>query len=175
MFWRWIQIFRAVLADEDLRDRLGDGAEDVAMLVPEYFARRRRPRAAIPVLPDEARFRLFDGLVTTLKAAAARRPLIVVLDDLHFADAASLALLEFVAHEIPATRMLVAAADRDSCPQLEPAPAPRRRGTRQRDLLAGVSANGVARVLELSIGERVSESAGPKGPCPDCGEPILPA
>jgi len=50
---------------------------------------------------DEARrFRLFAGVSAALRRAAARQPLLVVLDDLHHADESSLLLLEFVAGEV---------------------------------------------------------------------------
>jgi hypothetical protein len=42
-----------------------------------------------------------------LRAAAARRPLLLVLDDLHWADAPSLALLRFVGWELEGAGLLV--------------------------------------------------------------------
>src|SRR5690606_34840234 len=44
-----------------------------------------------------ARFRLFDAVVALLRAASGRRPLVLVLDDLQWADLPSLELLGFVA------------------------------------------------------------------------------
>ena len=42
---------------------------------------------------EEGRLRLYDAVADLLAAAAAERPLLVVLDDLHWADASSLRLL----------------------------------------------------------------------------------
>ncbi len=36
--------------------------------------------------PEQARFRLFDSITTFLKTASQRQPLVLVLDDLHWAD-----------------------------------------------------------------------------------------
>ena len=59
-------------------------------------------RSAAGALPsdlnaDQARFRLFDALAALLATVAERRPLVIVLDDLHWADASSVLALEFVA------------------------------------------------------------------------------
>src|SRR2546430_11481049 len=53
---------------------------------------------APPVLePEQARFRLFDSITTFLKNASKGTPLMVVLDDIHWADKPSLLLLQFLA------------------------------------------------------------------------------
>src|SRR5262249_13375930 len=80
-FWPWIQAVRALLGDRDvsaLRDLLGARAADVAALAPEL--RERLPD--LPPTPaaaaEQTRFRLFDGLTTTLRTAAATRPLVIL-------------------------------------------------------------------------------------------------
>jgi tetratricopeptide (TPR) repeat protein len=60
-----------------------------------------------------ARFRLFDAMAASLRSAAADTGLVVVLDDLHWADRASLLLLEFVARELSDSRLLLVATYRD--------------------------------------------------------------
>ena len=79
----------------------------MARLVPEL--RDRLPNLAPPstMEPGQARFRLFDGVTTLLRNAARRQPLLVVLDDLHRADASSLLLLEFLARELRRAAILV--------------------------------------------------------------------
>jgi len=58
--------------------------------------------------PDgETRFRLFDEVVGLLRAAAARDGMLVVLDDLHWADVPSMRLLQVLASEVAACRLLV--------------------------------------------------------------------
>jgi predicted ATPase len=46
-------------------------------------------------------FRLLDALTTLLVTAARTRPVVVVLDDLHWATPASLVMLEFVVRYAP--------------------------------------------------------------------------
>ena len=60
-----------------------------------------------------ARFRLFDAMTSCLRSAAAGRGLVVVLDDLHWADRATLLLLGFAAGELPDSRLLVIGTYRD--------------------------------------------------------------
>jgi predicted ATPase len=49
---------------------------------------------------EGARFRLFDAVATFLRNAGAGQPLMLVLDDLHAADAPSILLLRFAAREL---------------------------------------------------------------------------
>jgi DNA-binding CsgD family transcriptional regulator len=101
-FWPWVQVVRAYVQAADptaLGQDMGAGAADIAQVVPAI--RERLPGLPVPppVEPEAARFRLFDSLAGFLRAAAGRRPLLLVLDDLHWADAPSLALLRFLSRE----------------------------------------------------------------------------
>lgn len=98
-FWPWVQVVRAYVQAADptaLRQEMGAGAADIAQLVPALRERLPDLPAPPPTEPEAARFRLFDSLTGFLRAAAVRRPLLLVLDDLHWADAPSLALLRFM-------------------------------------------------------------------------------
>ena len=44
--------------------------------------------------PEQARFRLFDSITTFLKNASTRKPMVLVLDDLHWGDKPSLLMLQ---------------------------------------------------------------------------------
>ena len=58
--------------------------------------------------PDgDTRFRLFDEVVGVLRAAAAGDGMLVVLDDLHWADVPSMRLLQVLASEVTGCRLLV--------------------------------------------------------------------
>jgi tetratricopeptide (TPR) repeat protein len=63
---------------------------------------------------DLARFQLFSRVVDTLRTAAAERPRVLVLDDLHWADAPSVRLLAFLAPALRDIRVLVVATYRDT-------------------------------------------------------------
>jgi predicted ATPase len=58
--------------------------------------------------------RLFDSIVTFLKAATRSQPLILVLDNLHWADFSSLLLLEFAMQELGEARILTVCTYRDN-------------------------------------------------------------
>src|SRR5262245_53043198 len=109
-FWPWIQVVRAYASAKEpaaLRSELGATGGEVARLVPE-IAELSHDRPAPPdVGPEEARFRLFDNLAAFLRRAARSAPLLVVLDDLHWADEASLQLLGFLAGDLHDSRIAV--------------------------------------------------------------------
>jgi eukaryotic-like serine/threonine-protein kinase len=66
------------------------------------------------VAPETARFRLFDSTAAFLERAASDQPIIVILDDFHVADTPSLLLLRFLSRGLGSTRLLIAAAYRDT-------------------------------------------------------------
>jgi predicted ATPase/DNA-binding CsgD family transcriptional regulator len=116
-YWPWVQSIRAYVYESrlpQLRADMGRGAAAIAEIVPEV--RERLPGLGpLPRLeePDQARFRLFDAVTGFLRKAAHRQPIVLILDNLHWADRPSLLLLEFVAREIAAARLLVVGTYRD--------------------------------------------------------------
>src|SRR5262249_56174981 len=64
--------------------------------------------------PEAARFRLFDAVTMFLRAVVGTELLVVVLDDLHWADNESLLLLAFVARELRDQRLLVLGTYRET-------------------------------------------------------------
>jgi tetratricopeptide (TPR) repeat protein len=109
-FWPWVQALRKYTQDRQphqLHNVMGAGAADIAQLDSEL--RLRLPDLPTPpsLDPEQARFRLFDSMTTFLRNAAASRPLLLILDDLQWADEPSLRLLQFLAQEIGETHILV--------------------------------------------------------------------
>lgn len=97
-YWPWVQVLRALhrhVDDEDLPALLGPHRPWVARLVPELAG--AAGTADVDPSSAEARFALFDAVASTLRHAARDHPVVVVLDDLHVADRASVLLLEFAA------------------------------------------------------------------------------
>jgi class 3 adenylate cyclase len=92
--------------------QMGGGAAEIAQLVPEV-AERLDVEPASGGDSEEARFRLFDSVTSFLVAAARDRPIVIVLDDLHWADEPSLLLLRFAAREIGSSGLLVVGTYRD--------------------------------------------------------------
>ncbi len=114
-YWPWVQVGRALARRTNLdalRETLGEGAPWIAGLLPELAGTLGPAAEPSELDSDQARFRLFDALATLLGTVAERRPLVVVLDDLHWADASSLLALEFVARVLPDIPLLAIAAYR---------------------------------------------------------------
>jgi len=117
-YWPWLQIMRVWLEghdDDELRATLGAAAAPIAEILPEI---RHRFRDLGPLLPtpdpQQQRFRLFDAMAGFWKAAAAAEPLLLIIDNLHWADASSLRMLEFFASEIADSHILLLATYRDT-------------------------------------------------------------
>src|SRR6059058_4671903 len=110
-YWPWVQVIRALLQGvpaEELRPAVGAGAPYLVPLVPELGERfRDLPALSTSPRSEHARFYLFDAVATLLRSAAQRTPLVLVLDDLQWADAPSLLLLQFLAHELRDVRILL--------------------------------------------------------------------
>jgi DNA-binding SARP family transcriptional activator/tetratricopeptide (TPR) repeat protein len=81
-------------------------ARDLEPLFPD--TRRARPRPA----RGGDRLRLFEALGRLLQWLAASRPLLVVLDDLHWADDVSLAFLAYLSRRLPSRRIMIAVTAR---------------------------------------------------------------
>jgi len=118
-YWPWVQALRTYVRDRDhetLRRQLGAGTSDLAHLLPDV-------RDLFPDVPEPhdlesegARFRLFDAVATFLRNASDEAPLVLVLDDLHVADAPSLLMLQFVAGGIGEARVTLLGIYRDPDP-----------------------------------------------------------
>ena len=116
-YWPWVQVIRSSLRDkdvDDMRSEMGQGAADIATIVPEISDLLPDLTHAGSIEdPEQARFRLFNSVSAYLSAASRSQPLLLVLDNLHGADKASLLLLEFLAQELRESRLLVLGTYRD--------------------------------------------------------------
>ena len=112
----WTQVVRSLLVrvESGLVVRaLGHGAADVAQVVPEVrdlVGEAERPPS---VDAESERFRLCESLTGFVRRLAEERPLLVVLDDLQWADAASLQTLSFLASTVLDARLLIVATYRN--------------------------------------------------------------
>ena len=96
--WMWRRILGAVGGDNAWGQLTGDGAADGARSDDLTAARYRAAAAA----------------ADAITAAADQDGLLVVLEDLHWADQASLFLLRELAAELPQSRLLVLATSREA-------------------------------------------------------------
>ena len=160
-YWPWVQALRSCVrgrGPEQLRAELGRGAADVAELVPDV--RQQLPDVGVPsgrADPQQARFRLFDSIAHFLKDASRSRPLVLVLDDLNWADTGSLLLLEFVARELADAHMLLVGTYRDielsrRHPLSQALGELARERPFERVVLRGISHEDVERFIEATCG-----------------------
>ena len=118
-YWPWVQAIRAYVQQCDagqLRTEMGHGAANIADVIPEIHDKITDLKPPPAVEPEAARFRLFDSIATFLKSVAQSQPLMLVLDDIHWADRPSLLLLQFLARELAPVhsgRLLVVGCYRD--------------------------------------------------------------
>jgi hypothetical protein len=102
----WVAVLRGVLPHAG---DLGAAAlEDVGRLTGDTGA------GAEPVSGEEDRARLFDAVAAVLTRAAEPAGLVVVLDDLHWADRSSLDLLRHAARAAAGSRVLLVLAFREA-------------------------------------------------------------
>ncbi len=112
----WVQAVDQLLAALDAASLSADLAGRLAPLgdLAVHLARVAAPRPAPPMDPEAARYRLYEAFTVALDEAAARWPTVVVLDDLHWAGAQTLALLRHVARTGLPGRLLVVGTFRDT-------------------------------------------------------------
>ncbi|GAB3218808.1 hypothetical protein GCM10027447_00100 [Glycomyces halotolerans] len=114
-YWLWTQVVRS------LRGQLDDETwERLPVDAPAVGALLGRTETSLP-----SEFELFDAVTQLLIAASHRKPLLVVLDDLHFADCGSVELLKFVSQHTWFERIMFVGTYRDT----EIDPGHRLRGT----------------------------------------------
>lgn len=94
-------------------DALGDGAPEVAKLMPEL--RKLFPDISPPaeLPPEQARRSLFNGFCEFVTRAGGVQPLLLVAEDLQWADEPSLLLLQQLAQHLPHTAALIVGTYRD--------------------------------------------------------------
>lgn len=114
--WPWLQILRTLLHASDqtpCAPELTARAAELAQCLADFWEPESPPSALIAFNPAVARFRLFDRLSILLKQLSQEQPVVLLLDDLHWADSPSLRLLHFLARELRDTRLCVFGAYRD--------------------------------------------------------------
>ena len=99
---------------ETLRDALGDTVAGLARLAPEIASKLGTLPAEAPLAAGEERLRLFDQVARWLRTLAQRRGVLLLLDDLHWADHGTLALLHYLLRQTTDQRLLVLGCYRET-------------------------------------------------------------
>jgi transcriptional regulator with XRE-family HTH domain/tetratricopeptide (TPR) repeat protein len=162
------QAFREALADYALacqeallRQDLSDLAGEIARLCPEP-AQRIGVSAAEPLAATQAeRFRLFESLDTWIQRMGTRHPVLLVLDDLQWADSPSRLLLSHLMQARRSTPLLAVAMYRDTEPEPGELSAVLHSLARDVDCrrltLRGLERDAVTALLEAAVGRVFGE------------------
>lgn len=97
---------------DQLRAQVGLAAPILAMILPELLPLLKEPTTSYPVPAEQTRLRLYEAVGAFLASIAGDHPLVLLLDDLQWADAASLDLLSYVAQHQSTARLLILGAYR---------------------------------------------------------------
>ncbi|HEX2145331.1 MAG TPA: AAA family ATPase [Glycomyces sp.] len=143
--WLWVQVLRS------LRSQLGAETWQALSASPAVNALLGEGDGSQPIA-----FELYDAVTQLLIAASQRGPLLVVLDDLHFADPGSVELLKFASQHTWFERILFVATYRDS--EIDPG---HRLRARMLPLVAkaamisldGLDEDGVTALMRTTVGD----------------------
>ncbi|HEY7268591.1 MAG TPA: AAA family ATPase, partial [Dehalococcoidia bacterium] len=155
--------YARAVSPEELRSDMGYGAAALARLAPDLRTALPDLPEPEPLQPDEERYRLLDAVAQLFIAAAKRAPLVLVLDDLHWADKGTVAMMRHVVRFAPSNRMLVLGAYRDveldrQHPLADALAAMPRDVEYERILLRGLGRDDVAHLLEAIAEQDVDQA-----------------
>ncbi len=159
-YWPWVQVLRGCVEEtepDELEGLLREPARRIATLVPGLPGADPAPPTSEP---DAARLLLFDGVATFLTRLSEKQPAVFVLDDLHWADASSLRMLEFVARAIPDHPILMIGTYREEALRDDDAAARALAGlarVSERLPLRGLDPEEVRRCIALETSSDVSQ------------------
>jgi class 3 adenylate cyclase/tetratricopeptide (TPR) repeat protein len=151
-----------VTAREVFRSAMGEAGPEIARFVP-------RVRAAFPDLPpplalpsDQARHYMFESVCDFFARAAAIQPMLVVLEDLHWADQSTVQMLQSVAGRAGRSAFLILGTYRDvdlaaGHPMLRAIEHLARLPVTTRLSLKRLSAVEVAEILQSLAGQKAPE------------------
>lgn len=147
-FWPWTSVLR------DSADAVGIETDDDLAPIMGLGGPSGGP-------PHQLRLRLFDSMASFLRRAAGVQPLVIVLEDLHFADQASLDLLAFLATRLKGQPVAIVGSFR--YPDLEPgvplAKSLSELGRAARTVpLYGLDQDGVGQLIKNTTGTAASEN-----------------
>src|SRR5438309_73547 len=99
---------------DQLRTQVAAAPQVLATLLPELITRLGDLPTSPPLPPEQARFRLYEAIGAFLEVMGAPRVLVLILDDLQWADTASLDLLCHLARHQSNAHLLILGAYRAS-------------------------------------------------------------
>ena len=150
--------------EEQLVTHVDSHGSALARLVPALSSRLPGLPPSTATDADTERYQLFAAVVGLLVMASEQQPIVVVLDDLQWADKASLQLLRHVLTADQPMRLLVLGTYRDSelsrsHPLVETLAALHRQHGVTRIELTGLDDSGVRSLMEAAAGHTLDDAA----------------
>jgi hypothetical protein len=93
--------------------RRGDALGDIALFVPGIAASPPPGEQETADTEVGSRFRVFDAISQLLAGVTAEQPIVIIIENLHLADAPSLSLLEFIVPALRSMPLLIVGTYRD--------------------------------------------------------------
>ncbi|MCB0195959.1 MAG: DUF2791 family P-loop domain-containing protein [Anaerolineae bacterium] len=91
----------------DILDLLGLQAPEIIKLLPELTAHIAVAQSAVSLEPETEKRRLFEALADFFLRQTETKPMVLIVEDLHWSDAASLAFLLYLVRRIAPYRVLL--------------------------------------------------------------------
>ncbi|WP_205649419.1 BTAD domain-containing putative transcriptional regulator [Agromyces sp. LHK192] len=157
--WPWVEIARTLVEGMPEYRRTDHPSDGLRRLLDPFEG-----DLTSPVLPDSgARFRLFEQVVDLVRDAATRAPVVLLVDDIQWADPATVHLLEHLAARLPRGVALIGALrDRAPAPSHEIVhllAAISRASDSRRIQLRGLGPTEVAELVRRQDGVEITPSA----------------
>jgi hypothetical protein len=109
-----LSAYVAACPRDELRVQIGAHGGALLPVLPSLTERLPAVHEPAPTTPDAERLRTCSATTSLLEAATAAAPVLLILDDLHWADELSLLLLQHVLRAEGSSRLLLVATYRDS-------------------------------------------------------------
>ncbi len=157
--FRWLA---GVLPQDQLADLVGPLGSELAPLIPELERLLPGIGPRLSDDPDTERNRLFEATTELLTNLSAREPVVIVLDDVHWARKPTLLLLRHLLKTTAHLQLLIVATYRDTDldrthPLSEMLADMRRQAGVERLMLHGLDERGVVDFLERTAGHELDE------------------
>ena len=158
-----IKQFATDASDAELRAAISDDAAVLASMASALKERTPNLPEPAPIPAEGERYRLLEAVSSFFAGLAASRALVLVLDDLHWADNGTIAMLRHVGREAKGRRILLVGTYRDveldRQHPLAAALADLRRETNfERITLKGLSGDAVGQLLDVIAEQDVPDA-----------------
>ena len=160
----FVEALRWLVAQPDGTKGLGERAGEIVRLVPELANIALNLSPPLQSSPEAERLALFDAVREWIAAATQERPMLLVLDDLHWADMGTLLLLRHLIVNDPVPGLLAVATYRDTDldrthPLSSVLAELHRRGDVVRLSLIGLEVSEVSEFMSLQAGHELGGEA----------------